>query len=449
MPDKTLKILRNDNKKSAILFIHGFLGDPNKTWGSLPEFLQKDMKFDNYDFYSFGYSTSLYPDLRGIWTSDASLEILSKLLLSELDIFPLKKYNEISIIAHSMGGLIIQHAIITNNIIREKAKNIIMFGTPSNGLKKSRPFGWFKKQVGDMREDSKFIKSLRSEWDKEFKEKADFNLWVCAGDRDEFVPSSSSLGPFNDSQTYVVNGNHLEMVKPQDIKSMTVRFIKDKILGNVPNDSPLNEGAVLSELGKFEKAISKFKGRESGLDEASLVSYALALEAMGNTDKAIEILLKYNNNKTDALGVLGGRFKRMWINEGIKEYAENAYKMYSMAYKLSKGENNKEQMYYHLINKSFLECLYYNESAAFKKSASEALKICNKLKPGKWESATIGEAYLYLEPQKSLESYCEALKYQPSPREITSMYRQAEIICEKLNLADISDKLYSLFTGVK
>lgn len=128
MIEKKLNTYRNKNKKSAIIFVHGFMGDPKVTWGEFPTFIQKDFLLENWDLYTFGYSTSFLPDIRGIWSADASLNVLATLLKTEAETSPLKNYKDIVLIAHSMGGLITQKAIIDSESLKSRLKCFIMFG---------------------------------------------------------------------------------------------------------------------------------------------------------------------------------------------------------------------------------------------------------------------------------------------------------------------------------
>ena len=231
--------------------------------------------------------------------------------------------------------------------------------TPSNGLKKAIPLNWFKRQLRDMGKDSDFIKELRTDWNSKVVGKLKFDLFVCAGDRDEFVPSSSSLTPFDEKVRFVVNGNHLQIVKPNNVDSISYRLVRDNILGNIEDNYPYNIGNVLSELSQFESVIEKFKNKESQLDEISIVSYALALDTLGFRDKAVDILTKYHKERTDVLGTLAGRHKRIWLNEGLEIHAKKAYEIYTQAFDMSKANDIKGQMYDHKINQAFLEKIYF------------------------------------------------------------------------------------------
>jgi hypothetical protein len=63
-----------------------------------------------------------------------------------------------------MGGLVVQRALVDN----DKTRAVILFGTPSGGLRKASPFAFWKPQLRNMAKDSKFITKLRGDWKNSF-----------------------------------------------------------------------------------------------------------------------------------------------------------------------------------------------------------------------------------------------------------------------------------------
>jgi pimeloyl-ACP methyl ester carboxylesterase len=86
-------------------------------WASLnliPTLLGTDTALNAWDIVSLGYATSLLPDTRGIWSADPDLPILALHLNTRFDIAPLAQYRSLAIVAHSMGGLVVQRALLDN-----------------------------------------------------------------------------------------------------------------------------------------------------------------------------------------------------------------------------------------------------------------------------------------------------------------------------------------------
>src|SRR4029453_12895566 len=139
---------------------------------------------------------------------------LGGLIQTVTDVAPLDRYGALAILAHSFGGLLVQRALLSSAALRARVSHLLLFGTPSAGLEQSSPFRFWKRQVRDMNRNSVFIRTLRRDWTTTFGENPPFAFFAIAGDRDEFVPRSSSLDPFNEAARRVVYGNHLEIVKP-------------------------------------------------------------------------------------------------------------------------------------------------------------------------------------------------------------------------------------------
>src|SRR4051794_40669679 len=106
--DPVLRSIRANRGEVALLFIHGYSGDLAATWGEFPSHLAAEPRLHGWDIFSIGYPTSLYPDLRYIWSAKPSIDTLADLLDTHLGYGTLRPYRQIAILAHSMGGLVAQ-----------------------------------------------------------------------------------------------------------------------------------------------------------------------------------------------------------------------------------------------------------------------------------------------------------------------------------------------------
>ncbi|MBV8639624.1 MAG: hypothetical protein JO322_16210 [Candidatus Eremiobacteraeota bacterium] len=216
--------VRNRGTDSAIVFIHGFAGQLEKTWGRFPAILANHPELDDWDIFSVGYSSSLRLDVAPFWAADAGLTVLGYYLRTVLAMPPLNRYRNIALIAHSMGGLIAQQAVLDADV-RSRISHVFLFGTPSLGVNKANPFGRLKQQVRDMAVGSGFIGELRAQWACAYTQDRPFALHVIAGERDTFVPINSAFEPFADNVRYVVPGTHTTMVRPDDSRSLSVQIV--------------------------------------------------------------------------------------------------------------------------------------------------------------------------------------------------------------------------------
>ena len=170
----------------AVVFLHGFSGQQDDTWGDFPELLKKSAL--GWSIATLGYATTMLPDIVGVWSADPDLPIIARMFRTQMAITPLNEYRSLAFVAHSMGGLVVQKALIDDADLCTRTQNVFLFGTPSAGLKKASWLEFWKRQLDNMTEDSDFICGLRQGWDERFGANPPFELMVVAGSRDQFVP---------------------------------------------------------------------------------------------------------------------------------------------------------------------------------------------------------------------------------------------------------------------
>lgn len=426
---KDLIAIRDKGNRSAIVFIHGFSGKGDSTWGEFPEFLTSDDTLDGWDIFSIDYETHLLFSRAIFWESLPPIERIANSFHTDCMSGRLAGYDNLCIVAHSMGGLVAQQAMLIDDALPEKISHLIMFGTPSNGLKKAGPFWWWSRQVEDMADDSDFIISLRKNW-RDNQQKLNFNKLVVAGTKDEFVPEESCHAPFEDSICKFIEGNHLQIVRPTAPTDKNVQLVINTLKGNRPISSFVDSASLAIEKRDFQKAVKLYEENVDKLDEGSLVQYALALCAETKPDVAIEALIRYGQMKkrTDAMGTLAGRYKRLWQQSGIEDFYRYADELYTDAYNLSEGD--PDQLYYHAINLAYLNVAKGKGSTKAMENAlpwaDAALRHTDDAITSYWQQATIAEALLIKgEFGPACEQYVTAFKFGPQPREVESTFMQA------------------------
>jgi pimeloyl-ACP methyl ester carboxylesterase len=426
---------RRKSSAAAIVLIHGFGGDAASTWGLFPALLDAEPTLAKWDIYSIGYSTSLAFDLAGVWSADPELITLGGLLNTVADVSPLAGYRAIAMMAHSMGGLLLQKALLANPGLRRRVSHVLLFGTPSAGLEKASPFNFWKRQVRDMATGSTFITALRSQWGADIGPNPPFKFMAVGGDRDEFVPRSSSLDPFPEAQQRVVYGNHLQIVKPENANHLGFKVAVTALTGIVgpvdPGDpalSTLDSALRAIESREFQSAIDTLWPHRSELDDQGLVTLALALESVGRQTEAIELLTSMKGVLgTDPLGVLAGRLKRRWLVERRRADAEKAMALYREGLEKAEAKSDAGQAFYHAINCAFMDLAYGSDVSSAREFATKALHYCDRSgRQDVWRYATEGEAHLYLgDSSAALQAYARATALSPQPWQAASMYQQA------------------------
>jgi pimeloyl-ACP methyl ester carboxylesterase len=418
---------RVKRKDTAIVLLHGFTGTNTGTWGEFPGFLLQQTALNSWDLLSLGYTTRFAPDLSGIWSADAPIDKLATLFRTTVS-FGLSAYKSLAILAHSMGGLVLQRALVDDPALTARVSHVFLFGTPSNGLTKASPFSFFKRQLRDMSEGSDFLVDLRSRWQRTFDSNFPFVFWTVAGERDEFVPSASSLDVFPEGRRAVIPGDHLGIVKPQNQDHIGLQLVIKTLVGDAAPAGRWNSASVAVESRDFRKAIQLLESHAGELDEPGLVRLALAYDSVGRNNDAIKLLESQGKGSTDAMGTLAGRLKRRWMLEHRQEDYDRALQLYSDALLLA--NDIPDQLYYHTINVAFLK-LVAGDSNKAKELARQALDYSQHGDMLLWRMATRGEAFLILgDLDLAVDAYAKAMDADPTVREIESMYKQAMWLAE-------------------
>ncbi len=452
MSDSQLLELRvREGNRAAIVFIHGFGGSPRATWLSFPDYLIADKALNGWDIFSFGYPTTLLlPDISGLWSAQPDLRTVADELGARAILPPSDRYKALAFVAHSMGGLVVQRALVDRDTLAGRVSHVLLFGTPSFGLTKAERFRFWKRQARDMVVGSEFITFVRTKWTERYGRLDHFKFLSVAGTRDEFVPRASSIDGlpppgFPLDQQMVVPGNHLEIVKPDGPDHLSVRLSKQFLIAGA---AAYDSAFAAAEHAEFQATLRRLRPSIGRLDDHALVHLTLALEALGHMDEAIAALEAQPNRGTDLTGVLAGRLKRRWLVERRAEDADASLRWYRQAFEQSRAAGDDRQVYYHAINVAFMEWAYKADRSAARAMADTALAACARSPVDRWRLATEGEAAIILgDDQSALTAYRQALALKPSPREIDSIYQQASFELDLAENVPLARALRGLFVG--
>lgn len=286
----------NQVNKNLAIFVHGFTGHYASTWGKFPQLLINDPSLNNYDFLFWGYSSHLIANtennlldslkqlslqILNKQKTNQRIEVLSQGLQTELKY--LDDYDNITLIGHSLGGLIIRSFIIHNLINRkkeslEKIRQIILFGTPNEGINtaNNKLLSLLNNQISDLGPYNEFIKDLREEWVERVFKNHDlkFSTLMVAGEDDFFVPFEQVTRYFRDSRE-LTRGNHESMVKPESIEDLSYKIVSTNLLKASINHDQHNQIQSMQKnvdivdlsnslLNKIRKMIA-----DRGLDDQS------------------------------------------------------------------------------------------------------------------------------------------------------------------------------------
>ena len=441
----TLNTIRSrPDCQRAVVFLHGFSGDRDDTWDRLPGLLGTVVA--DWDIYTLGYATTFLPDFLGVWSADPDIPILATMLTTQASIDPLNRYRSLALVAHSMGGLVVQRALVDDPELSNRTEKVVLFGTPSAGLRKASWLVFWKRQFRNMAKGSEFITVLRQDWGARFGPEQGFDLRVVAGEQDQFVPPESSLGPFPRQFRYVVPGHHLSMVRAADTDSPSVRLLMSALSDAPAADETTAPLALAAEIPDAT-ASALIEARGDEMSQRDVVCAALALEKNGKRDEAMALLQRYEALGTDVQGTLAGRIKRMWLENEDLGFAQHALALYQKALDKALKIGDVSQIYYHSINVAFLEFVAFDHVERAREIAELALDNASLANANAWSVATQAEANLYLgDRDRALDLYRRMLEFEAEPWEYASTALQAGQIASKLKDSQLADRLEEIFT---
>ena len=445
------------NNRAAIVFVHGFTGDVRKTWRNIPGLIKKDGRLNDWDMLGFGYVSTKWFDITGLWTADADLGTIATMLYSRPELSP-SKYDRLTLVAHSMGGLVVQQAIVANSHLRDRVSHLVMFGSPSNGLVKAGFADFWKRQVKNMDANGSFVKSLRKAWDdQKLSTSGPFTILAVAGERDQFVPPESSLGCFPNDVCRVIPGNHLTMLDGDTADAPAVQILLQAIAGDAKPKGAKSTAHVAIEKGEFQDIIKNLwpeylkdhNAAFPAVDDYGAGQLGMALEKTGDSETAIKLLTAHKPSGTDVLGILAGRLKRRWWLKSLQDDLDRALKLYTEGYDKATAKNpvDHDQAYYHGINIAYLTMAPPTKNIAKAKEwADKVLEHTkNSIDPQmkKWVPATEADALMIRgDVDGGLKRHQEAAAQSLEPWEALSMEEQGIRVADLCGVPD--DKIKQL-----
>lgn len=431
---------RNAGSRAAVVFVHGFHGGAVATWASFVAQLLGDRRLNDWDIYSAGYATNLSIDLP-IWISDPDIRLCAAGLATKLKHAPLDRYGAVALVAHSMGGLVVQRAILDSEELKQRLTHVVLYGTPSAGVWKAAVGARLKTQARDMAVGSEFITRLRAEWQHRIGEHPPFSFMVIAGETDAFVPASSSIDPFPQTQQAVVPGSHLEIVRPDSIDHLSYELLYKTLTGSSGTRSPVESARLAVEHKDFNRAIELLMPGADGLDEDAIVTLSLALESVGRKADAMHVIDRWNNacdgHPLDANGVLAGRLKRRWLVSRQQRDLDRALELYTDGFNRAEAIGDHAHAYYHGINVAYLRLAAGPADGPVPSGvidmARKALDHVEASHQNAWSLATEGEGRLMLgELKAGSDAYRMARKLANTLRDCDSMYMQAVAVAARV-----------------
>lgn len=420
---------KTENAPNVIIFVHGFSGEAASSFGNIPKFLEQNNNMNDWDLFPLGFSEYVNPAMgKNIWASVDDIDKIADYLSTSLK-YKFGKYKRIAVVAHGLGGLVAQKALI--NLPDKHLKRIgqvFLFATPSNGIASSVFAKLWNKHLKELSEDGQFIKTLRQNWQNKFSDNKLFILKVIAATHDEFVTTNACFKPFKSDECISIIGNHFSLIKPKDTNNDSYNLILELLAKNNAQKSSNKTTASNTITDNYTNVVNELLPKVAHLDKRGLEKLTYALEALDRGEEAILILQKHKltKNNSDLLGIIGGRYKRRYLVSYIQKDGIEALNYYKKALDIAQANKDSQQIYYLAINLAFLNLIVNESQKDMKTYANTAIKACDKDSfSSLWKLATLAEANLYLgNLDKSKKFYLEASKLA-GRREKISIYSNA------------------------
>ncbi|MBB1365968.1 hypothetical protein H5154_06115 [Pseudoalteromonas sp. SR44-5] len=320
-----------------IVFVHGLGGEIDKTWGNFPQFIIDDPDIE-HTVIEYGYTS---PHLIAQFlTSGPTILNIANGLLTDLEARCDLANDEIILVGHSMGGLVIKRLLVRLSQLETKhnIKKVCFFDVPhgGSGLANIGQFIAFRnRHLKSLTNNSSDIDALDEAWtDKKLSDQLNILSIIDANETVVSSVSSKSLFRYHPIKT-INRVNHSSIVKPNSESDTVVLLLKMFIksspsVGNFNLDGakPIKEWLKYDER-KHELAYEEDDARKNalkGLSEAlNSNSSSIRLTGLSGLGKS-RLLIEYksrNNLKDSDFIIFSGSENEYTVKESIKTAAEN------------------------------------------------------------------------------------------------------------------------------
>jgi hypothetical protein len=225
------KFVPPHNNKKVFVLVHGWGGDKEATFGSLPEYLNGELDID----------IATYPYPSGWLKKSPSIAFIAR----NLDNWIRNNCQncEVGILGHSLGGLVTRYLAVIQKHRRTSLpiKLITLAASPTNGAHlanlASKIPSFSSSQIEELRPNSGFLVDLNERWSVWCNEKIPRSCLLATmyALNDKMVSYTSAIGG-DPEAVPIYDEDHTSIVKPQSKDSEVVltiaRYARDAGLTN-------------------------------------------------------------------------------------------------------------------------------------------------------------------------------------------------------------------------
>jgi len=282
--------------RKLILFVHGLGGGPG-TWGKFGELIDADGTLSDFDYGFHEYPTTVVriPGSRLSTGIQQLAEGLRTMIGTRY-----AKYDDIVLVAHSMGGVVARKYIVEQVKARSAlpVKAMVLFAVPNEGADIAY---WATlissehRHLKQLKQDSSFLDDLNSDWHV-MKCGSELTVRHVSGGQDRIVPAKSSRAVWAGARLEMIDGKgHGSIVKPVSAADTAFELVRlaaleiDASVGTaqVPASLPVPEASTTEGTHKTMDDGNPLFGIYRTEDEPYYVARS--------EDGAIEQLVRYRN----------------------------------------------------------------------------------------------------------------------------------------------------------
>lgn len=209
-----------------LVFVHGFYGGKD-TWGKFPELLKDTI---DCEVAMYGFDTWYIP----IFGKSTSVHHLAEGLLSELEVNNCFNAEELILVGHSLGGLVIRQLLLNLEIKKQQhnIRKVAFFAVPQDGsgfanLLSHLPIRCQKLKA--LNKDGNYVEQLNDHW-AYANLTSKFDILSVVGGKDAIVTSNSSKSIFRGNNVATnISADHKSIVKPVDQNDLSFKLLKEFI----------------------------------------------------------------------------------------------------------------------------------------------------------------------------------------------------------------------------
>ena len=283
-----------ENNDSAIVFVHGLMGDVTQSWTNsnsnsyFPKLIFDELSDEGFDVYSTSYYS-------GLIDNKYNLAEMGGFLTTELELLGVfdNKYVNLIFIPHSMGNFVARSSIKENPHLYNQFKIplILSMAAPSSGTQ----LALYLSQIFPNSDLARTLSSSQTEYVKDLNDSWEVmqgdTIISCAYEK---LDQSLMLGMVVDEQsaTSICNGdmwpvfsNHVDMIKPYDVNDRVYLWALRQIRNNV-------DRGKLSNIKGFKNLYTPNKIEDVSTSTRDVIVSNLMEKVKGTYSTSVFDLLK-------------------------------------------------------------------------------------------------------------------------------------------------------------